>query len=540
MKLRLISLTMLVFLVLSACQPVANLLVSATPGAKSQESAYVFEANADPINVTVALNKSQSVEAVIPAKGGSLSAKGKDGTTYKLDIPNDALLVETSIRMTPVESLTGLPFGSGETLAVQLEPEGLFFYNFVTLTITPAMLAGVTPAQKIPIDQQIMFGYQGSGQDVILAPPVVDSSEIKIQLLHFSGAGVTKGYLADIEPVRNRIGGDAERRLHSMIAERLGRERQAQLLGSGDESSSAFSILKENIKQYQEEVLKPRLAAAGESCAAGQLALQTLLGFERQIQLLGGESSGMDEIVKLMDTVGIVCVKEEYELCKNDHIIHRMIPVWLGTSRQFQLLGISEDTAAFKLAKELTQKCLSFELVFESEATFDAGDGDGYTSSVTSTVKIQFNADTLQTSGQAPLVNKAFEFRQDGCSVTSNRGGGTFAVMGLGYFVQDKIPKGEVGKVTDLILSYMPGNTSETYTIQCEGQSRRTAPPSPMWTGIYLITHQFEMSQLSSDFSVKGWEVFGKEYYAKKEWITEYPEEDLVEVGTFKLYHRPK
>ncbi|KAF0108216.1 MAG: hypothetical protein FD147_2356 [Chloroflexi bacterium] len=443
MKIRLISVTMVVFLVLSACQPVANLLGSVTSGGKSQEFAYVFEANADPINVTVALDEGQSVEALIPVEGGSLTAKGMDGTTYTLDIPNDALLVETSIRMTPIASLTGLPFGGSESFAVQLEPEGLFFNNFVTLTITPA--------QEIPIDQQIMFGYQGNGQDVILAPPVVDSREIKILLQHFSGAGVTKGLLSDTEPVRQRIGGDAERRLQSVAAERLGRERQAQLLGSGDESGG-MSEFADLFKQYEEEVVKPRIAAAGESCAAGRLALQTLLGFERQKQLLGIESDGMAEVEKLMDTVGMVCVKEEYELCKNDHVIHRMIPVWLGMRRQSQLLGGSDETEAIKLAKELTQKCLTFELIFNSEATFNAGDGDGYTSSVTSTVKIQFNADEIRMRGQAPLVNKAFEFRAAGCAVTSNRGGGTFEAIDLGYTPQNNIPEGELGKVIDFTL----------------------------------------------------------------------------------------
>jgi len=531
MKLRLIAVTTLFFLVLSACQPAGNLLGSITSGNKSQEFAYVFEENSNPINVKVILDDTKSTEAVIPIEGGSLSVKGADGTTFTLTIPNDALLVESLVKMTPVASLTDMPFGSGDALAVQLEPEGLSFNNFVTLTITPA--------QEIPIDQQIMFGYVGAGQDVILAPPVVDSNEIKIQLLHFSGYGVTKGLLADIEPVRQRIGGNAERRLQSVAAERLGRERQAQLLGAGDETGG-LSMFEDLFKQYEEEVIKPRIAAAGESCAAGRLALQTLLGFERQKQLLGIESNGMAEIVQLSDTVGLVCVKEEYEMCKNDHVIHRMLSVWLGMSRQAQLLGVSVETPAIKLAKELTQKCLSFELVFTSEANFDGGDGDGYTSEVTSTIKVQFIPDEFKLSGEAPLVNKSFEYRMSDCAVTSNRGGGTFEVMGLGYEIQDNIPEGEVGQVTDFKLIYYPGNTSESFTIKCQDSPAFTSPASPMWTGVYLVTHQFEMDQTKGGFYLDGWEVFGNEYFAKKEWTTEYAEVGLVEVGTFKLYHRPK
>jgi hypothetical protein len=527
MKIRWVSTAIVIILVLSACQPVGNLF----GGGKSKQYAYVFEANPDPINVAVTLDNIQNNSALITTQGGSLSVTGKDGTVYTLDIPKDALLVDTAITMTPVSTLTGLPFGSTDSLAVQLEPEGLTFNNFVTLTITPKV--------TIPVDQQLMFTYQGSGQDVILALPVVDSSEIKMQLLHFSGYGVTKGLLADIEPVRARIGGSAERRIQSVAAERLGRERQAQLLGSGDTSAS-IKDLADLFKQYEEEVVKPRIAAAGESCAAGQLALQTVLGFERQKQLLGMESNGMQDVLDLMDVVGPVCVKEEYELCKNDHVIHRMVAVWLGMERQSQLLGGSTDTEAIKLAKDLTQKCLSFDLVFSSTATFDAGGGEGYTSTVTSTVKLKFNPDTLKITGDAPLVNSAFDYHMSDCKVTSNRGGGTFNAMDMGYTIQKDIPPGQVGKVTDFDLVYYPGNTSESFAITCPDSPTFTTPASPLWTGVYLITHQPEMDQAKGGFTLQDWEVFGNEYFAKKEWTTEYKDEGLIEVGTFKLYHRPK
>ena len=530
MKMRLINLSLAIVLLLTACQPIANLAGSLTSGGKASAFAYIFEANTNPINVTVALDGSKSVEAVIPIAGGTLSGKGKDGTTFTLNIPNDALLVDTSIRMTPVTNLTGLPFGSGDALAVQLEPEGLFFNNFVTLTITPA--------QEIPINQQILYTYQGSGKDVILAEPVVDSREIKIKLQHFSGYGVTKGLLADIEPVRQRIGGDAERRLASVAAERIGIERQKQLLGSSD-NSDLVGMFTDLFKRYEEEVVKPRVAAAGESCAAGQLALQTVLGFERQKQLLGVSENGMDSVLKLMDIVGPVCVKEEYDLCKNDHVIHRMIGVWLGMERQSQLLGGGTGTEAIKLAKDLTQKCLTFDLVFTSEGTFDGGGGDGYTSSVTSTVKLKFNMDTLKFQADAPLVNKTFDYRMSDCKVTSNRGGGTFNLMDMGYTIQDNIPPGQVGKVTDFDLIYYPGNTSENFSVKCPDQAAFTAPAAPLWTGIFLITHQAEMDQAKGGFELKGWDVYGNEYYAKKEWITESAADGLVEAGSFKLYHRP-
>ncbi len=530
MRYRLLALTGILIILSSACAPFSKLANLVRSGGKSQEYAYIFEPNDDPINVAVELDETQGVAAVIPVEGGSLSVKGSDGTTFTLSIPNDALLVETTIRMVPVTSLTGLPFGSGDPLAVQLEPEGLFFNNYVTLTITPAT--------EIPIDQQIMFGYLGDGQDVILAPPVVDSREIKILLLHFSGYGVTKGYLADIEPVRQRIGGDAERRLQNIAAERLGRERIDQLIGAG-EGEGLGELFDDLIKQYEEEVVKPRIAAAGESCAAGQLAMDTIISLERQKALLGGgESKGLEDAIALMDTVGIECAKEEYELCKSDHVIDRMIPVWLGMERQSALLG-GGGLEAIKVAKDLTQKCLTFELRFSSQGVFDA-DGGGYDSSVESKVKIVFNPDDLKFTGSAPLVNTAFEFKEDGCPITSNRGGGTFQLMDFGYVPGEATKYNPLPHVKDFTLIYFPGNTSETFTMRCPDQTPFTSPPSPMWTGIYMITHVGEMSEERGGFVMTDWEVTGGEYYAKKEWITADADSNVTEAGNFKLYHRPQ
>ena len=497
------------------------------------ELQYAFEIPNDPISVKPTLDNETQVEGVFSASGGTLTATGSDGTVYRLDIPADALVTDTLIRMTPVRQIEGMPFGSDE-FAVQFEPEGLQLYANATLTIIPS--------QEIPVDQQILFGYQGLGENLVLLPPVVDSPEIKIVIMHFSGAGVSKGFLADIEPVRKRIGGDAESRIQSAIAEKLRAERQRQLLGSADENAVDLDLV-DFFKQYEEQVVKPRIAAASESCAAGRLALQTVLGMERQKQLLGTADENSSSIdLGLMETVADVCMKEEYELCRDDHIIHRMIPLWLGLERQSQLLGISDGnstTPALEKAKEYVRKCLTFELRFESQGTFDAGEGDGYDSSVNSKIKVQFNPGDLSFKGEAPLVNTAFEFRAKDCSVNSIRGGDTFTVNSLAIISDTKSPTDELGYVRDFKLIYYPGNTKESFTVSCPDSPAYTSPPTPLWTGIYLISHEGEMSEADGGFVAENWEIFGDEYFAKIEWIKETAE-DTVEAGTLKLYHKPE
>jgi hypothetical protein len=282
-----------------------------------------------------------------------------------------------------------------------------------------------------------------------------------------------------------------------------------------------------------------------------------------------------------MDTVAQVCIKEEYEMCAQDHIIHRMVPVWLGFERQAQLLGM-QNSAASQYAKEMTQKCLTFELVFESQATFDDGSGGGFDSSVKAKVPLHFKAEGLIIDGTSALINDSFTFKVPGCSVTSNRGGSSLPISSLVYVPDNHSANNALGYVRDLKLTYFAEATTESFTVACEDQEPYTSPPSPLWWGEYVVLHQDELSMAPDPgsgaapaapaapgmpdmaammaaaqsgvmlpsfpvppssggigFMMENWEILGGEYFAKKEWIKEDASLGLVEAGTFKLYHRP-
>lgn len=184
--------------------------------------------------------------------------------------------------MTPVSRIEGVPFGS-EEYAVQLGPEGLSFLQYATLTIQTKDL--------IPVNEKIFFGYQENGDNLALALPVIDSSEMKILIDHFGGYGVSKELLADIEPVRQKIGGDAEARIQSAVAAKMMAKRQRVLKGQEGEGGLDLGGF---FEQLEKEVVKPRLAAAGESCAAGRLAIQTAASFEKMQQLVGESGDGFE------------------------------------------------------------------------------------------------------------------------------------------------------------------------------------------------------------------------------------------------------
>lgn len=63
--------------------------------------------------------------------------------------------------------------------------------------------------------------------------------------------------------------------------------------------------------------------------------------------------------------VAAACNREEYELCRDNHIITRMLPYYLGVSRQAELLGIDATTLApvwQQDTKAAVDKCLNFKL----------------------------------------------------------------------------------------------------------------------------------------------------------------------------------
>jgi len=531
MKRWILAVSFMVLIISTACFSAGK--VSESGSKTSSDLAYIFQIPNEPYNVTVTLDPTIQAEATIPASGGSVSVTGADGTTYQLDIPSGALVMDTLIRLIPVTQIDGMPFGSNP-VAVQVVPEGLQLYATAILTITPS--------QSIPIDQQIIFGYQGMGENLVLATPVAGSSEIKIQLAHFSGYGVTTGFLADLASVRARLGGDAEARMQSAMAERLGKARQVELLGAEEDSSPDFPAFS---KEYIEKVIKPRIAAAGESCAAGRLAVQTVLGWERQRQLLGvSDDSSPSEFDDkgLLETVAAVCMKEEYELCRDQHIIHRILPASLGLERQSLLLGVTEDggtTPTLEMAKDYVRRCLTFRLEFHSEGVLNDPNGNIYNSTVDSVVKLQFSTDDMSMHAQAPLVNTTFEFKMPGCKVTSNRGGGTFNAKQLIFYSDTHSSTDVVGYVRDFKLVYDPGITSESFTVKCGDSGSYTSPPSAMWNAIFIPLHKSEVSLDDEGYIADTWEILAGELYAKKEWIKDDAVNDITEVGTFKLYHTP-
>ena len=247
------------------------------PGTTSKGPAIDFTTPGKALDVKVQLDKKQTASGKVSPGGGSVSLTAADGSKFTLDVPAKALDAETTITMTVVKSLDGAPLDKNTPTAVQLEPSGLFFKEMVTLTIVPG--------KEIPINQQIIFGYEGDGKDYHLALVDPKSKAIKIKLMQFSGAGV--GSRADAAWAANLMiqASEASTRLWQKLGEAGQAERRAQF-GIDPENERAFrDILESTLDQFYDQVVLKEIAAAELDCKNAEKASHDLIILERTRKL---------------------------------------------------------------------------------------------------------------------------------------------------------------------------------------------------------------------------------------------------------------
>lgn len=248
-----------------------------TPGKSAEAPKVDFTAPAQPLNVTVALDEKSSVRGMVTPKGGRMKLTAADGTLFTLEIPANALKADMLVTMTAVKSLDGAPLDNEALAAVQLEPSGLVFDDWVTLTIAPA--------KEIPIEKQVIFNYEGSGQDYHLAVVDPKSREIKIKLLGFSGAGVGSGDDAEWAATLQSQASEASARLLQQLGEATQTDRKNALLGG--ESNLTGEMIESFFEQYYDQVVLKEIAAAELDCKHAAQAVEDLILLERLNQLLG-------------------------------------------------------------------------------------------------------------------------------------------------------------------------------------------------------------------------------------------------------------
>jgi hypothetical protein len=192
----------------AACGPESG---DADPGTADQRPAGPL---------TIAVESEAAVSRSVDATGATIRTTAADGTVAELLLPPMALPSETTITVTPVRELEGLPV-SGELLAaVHLEPHGLGFLQPVTLRLT-------IPTSVDP-EGVLAYAYdERESRESVAFVPLGDydaaTSTAELSLYHFSGAGIATG---DTNDIRSNVAaiGDSFRQ-EVAIAQREARSR---------------------------------------------------------------------------------------------------------------------------------------------------------------------------------------------------------------------------------------------------------------------------------------------------------------------------
>ena len=264
-----------------------------------------FTTPAAGVDVKVELDKKQTASGKISPNGGRVSLTTADGSKFTLEVPANALDAETTIKMTAVKTLDGAPLDTNTPTAVQLEPSGLLFNELLTLTIVPA--------KEIPIEKQIIFGYEGNGEDYHLMPVDHESKEIKIRLMNFSAGGV--GSASDVAWAANLMiqAQEASTRLEHWAGRYTQGDRRVQLSGEGDGDPDWHAKLAKAYDQYEDEVVRKEMVAAELDCKHAKTALHHLIGNEHNRAVIGiPEKPDFREKMAKLLKIGEECKKTSY------------------------------------------------------------------------------------------------------------------------------------------------------------------------------------------------------------------------------------
>jgi hypothetical protein len=304
---------------------------------------------ADPVSVTVQLDTAAAQKQVIGPAGGSITVTHAGGGPTTLTIPPDALLGSEVIEVTPIASVTGLPFAGGLVQGVELKPHGLRFQTPVTLTFDTA--------QAVPLAEQTPLVAMDGGEDLHLYPLTADPSKLEMELMHFSEGMIASGTAAERTAQEGRPPANPE----AQLEQKLQRAREA--IRSGELSEEEAADVEDYLRAYWTDVVQPRLVAAEADETLAAVAIQSAFAWRKQLGLLGMTDGFDAELAEMLDRVETILQfagDRAYERCRAGEIA--WAPVILAIERQRQLIGFPEQ---MQEAVDRFLECVEWELSIE-------------------------------------------------------------------------------------------------------------------------------------------------------------------------------
>ena len=318
-----------------------------------------FPRRARPLSVEPVLDTTRAVTMSVGPFGGTIAATGADGTTFTLTVPEKALVGSQEITLTPVVSVGRLPLSKGLVGAVQIEPHGLQLKQPATLTIDPA--------REVPVGEQTGFLFEGDGSDFHLYP-LGRERALTLRLMHFSTPGVGAGTDADRRAALDRMPVRTQAQYEQAISEVLRRERENQLGGGDPNTNAAINQVVLLSLGYYRDVVRPLVQRAFTDDAYAQQAISELVGWARQVELLGAGNDPevralLDRVFPDIERILRNAIDKSYKRCVKEHNLNNIARL-VGLERAAQLLGINVPGAL-----ERALRCGRIELDFDSRIT---------------------------------------------------------------------------------------------------------------------------------------------------------------------------
>ena len=435
----------------------------------------------DPIDLEITLEEGNTIEREIGPEGGSLEVVGADGTRYLLEIPPDALLSPITIRLTPAESVEGLPIEGEFQGLVNLEPKGLVFF-------TPAELS-IFPAAEGEIGEILAYGSRDLGEDFHLYPEEEIEDGVKLRINHFSNYGVQN---AEVQRVtREYVPSEAETYAH---------DQQATIINYIDGDDAQLEALVKIQREWFLYSVEVNLTDAALDADLIDRAVGEYLSWRSDIDSLDAILEGDGELAKRLSaeierglealaTALKFGIDNAYDSCvvENDFEASlRMVRYTLLTTglELWGRSGLDRD----QVQQQFTT-CFQFEFVFNSyfEGTTQS---NNKISEVKAVVPYQFLEGQQQGttfSDTAPLifVRNEVDLAQfgDNCFMSSNETEISASVdLDLNWYLD--APRVEAIQVTMAFL----GQAQEL--VICEVGGQDVPFPLPFWRAVFQVVYQ--------------------------------------------------
>jgi len=502
-------------------------------------------APSNPLNVTVTLDTAGGIETTVDAGGDELRLVDGHGNVVTLLIPENAVVEET-VSMTLVSSISGATLSGGLLAGVDLKPDGLQLRRPATLIIEPSDPGVISQLLEESSEYLLTaFSYHGTGGDFHYYPYRIVGNEIHLYITHFSGYGTGASNEGDRTAQQGYIPTDANARASQRIAETLTEEARKQHADPDYESTTVMEVATEALRTWLHESVLPMAEAAETNDRMLDCAVIEWLRWEAYGQVIGVIENGSPfepERARIRSSIrkgsaNAIESSHRRAVQNNDASeIERFLYLWAETQLMF------DDDVVDDLDDRL-MRITRFELEMESTISCTAGSFAVGVKAPRFPLLLDEEHLHLFSKGSGPIghtdawMECMISFSGSGCTFEAD-----WVTIGIppydhpdcgGRHLARSTPDLPEPEVSMFVGQGMP---IETFVLQCEGSDIPWPFTSPLWAGGFAVLHQPNYVDLMG-FHIGEWEMNFAQPYATKGF--DHADANVHESATYTLWYAP-